>query len=51
MRDIPRFVKLMERGILDAKSMISKIYRFEDTRQAFQDCADRAIVLGVVSFT
>jgi S-(hydroxymethyl)glutathione dehydrogenase/alcohol dehydrogenase len=51
MRDIPRFVKLMERGILDGKSMISKIYRFEDTRQAFQDCADRAIVLGVVSFT
>jgi S-(hydroxymethyl)glutathione dehydrogenase/alcohol dehydrogenase len=51
MRDIPRFVKLMERGILDGKSMISKTYRFEDTRQAFQDCADRTIVLGVVSFS
>ena len=48
MRDIPRFARLMERGILDGKSMISKTYGLEVTRQAFQDCADRTIITGVV---
>jgi S-(hydroxymethyl)glutathione dehydrogenase / alcohol dehydrogenase len=51
MRDLPRFVKLMEKGVLDAKSMITKTYRIEDTRQAIQDCADRTIIAGVVLYT
>lgn len=51
MRDIPRFVRLMERGILDAKSMISKTYRIEDTRQAVQDCADRTVMTAVVLYS
>jgi Zn-dependent alcohol dehydrogenase len=36
MRDIPRFVKLIEKGKIDAKSMITRTYRIEDTRQAVQ---------------
>jgi S-(hydroxymethyl)glutathione dehydrogenase / alcohol dehydrogenase len=51
MRDIPRFVRLMERGILDGKSMISKTYGIDETRQALQDCADRTIMLGVIEYT
>jgi Zn-dependent alcohol dehydrogenase len=51
MRDLPRFVKLMEKGVLDAKSMITRTYRMEDTRQAIQDCADRTIMVGVVLYS
>ena len=51
MRDLPRFVKLMERGILDGKSMITKTYRIEETRQAIQDCADRTVMIGVVLYS
>jgi S-(hydroxymethyl)glutathione dehydrogenase / alcohol dehydrogenase len=51
MRDLPRFVRLMEKGVLDAKSMITRTYSIEETRQAIQDCADRTIMVGVVLYT
>jgi S-(hydroxymethyl)glutathione dehydrogenase/alcohol dehydrogenase len=51
MRDIPRYVKLIEKGSLDAKSMISRRYGFEDSRQAIQDTADRTIITGVIELT
>ena len=41
----------MERGLLDARSMITKTYRIDETRQAIQDCADRTIIAGVVLYT
>src|SRR5688572_32009636 len=50
MRDIPRFVKLIEKGKIDAKSMITRTYRIEESRQAVQDCADRTIMVGVVLY-
>jgi S-(hydroxymethyl)glutathione dehydrogenase/alcohol dehydrogenase len=50
MRDIPRFVKLIERGRLDAKSMITKTYRLADGRQSVQDVADRSVITGVILF-
>jgi S-(hydroxymethyl)glutathione dehydrogenase/alcohol dehydrogenase len=51
MRDIPRYVKLMEKGHLDAKSMITKTYGVSDMRQAVQDTADRTIITGVIQFS
>jgi S-(hydroxymethyl)glutathione dehydrogenase/alcohol dehydrogenase len=50
MRDIPRFVKLMERGRLDARSMVTKTYRLAEARQAVQDVADRTVITGVILF-
>jgi S-(hydroxymethyl)glutathione dehydrogenase/alcohol dehydrogenase len=50
MRDIPRFVKLIEAGRIDAKSMITKTYRIEETRQAIQDVADRTVMTAVVLY-
>ena len=50
MRDIPRFVKLIEKGKIDATSMITRTYRIEDSRQAVQDCADRTIMVGVIEY-
>jgi S-(hydroxymethyl)glutathione dehydrogenase/alcohol dehydrogenase len=51
MRDIPRYVKLIERGKLDAKSMITKRYTLDQARQAVQDTADRTIIIGVIEFS
>jgi S-(hydroxymethyl)glutathione dehydrogenase / alcohol dehydrogenase len=50
MRDIPRYVKLIEKGKLDAKSMITKRYTLQTSRQAVQDTADRTIITGVIEF-
>jgi S-(hydroxymethyl)glutathione dehydrogenase/alcohol dehydrogenase len=50
LRDIPRFVKLIERGKIDAKSMITRTYSVTQMREAIQDCADRTIIAGAVLF-
>jgi S-(hydroxymethyl)glutathione dehydrogenase/alcohol dehydrogenase len=51
MRDIPRYVKLIERGVIDAASVITRRYTLADARQSVQDTADRTIITGVVEFT
>jgi S-(hydroxymethyl)glutathione dehydrogenase/alcohol dehydrogenase len=51
MRDIPRYVKLIEKGIIDARSVITKRYTLDQSRQAVQDTADRTIITGVIEFT
>lgn len=48
LRDIPRFVKLIETGRLDADSMITRTYGLGEARQAIQDTADRTIITGVI---
>ena len=50
MRDIPRYVKLIEKGVLDAKSVITRRYTLDQSRQAIQDTADRTIITGVIEF-
>jgi S-(hydroxymethyl)glutathione dehydrogenase/alcohol dehydrogenase len=50
MRDIPRFVKLIEKGRLDAASMITRTYTVDQMRQSLQDCGDRTIIAGAVLF-
>ena len=50
MRDIPRYVKLIEKGAIDTKSLITKRYTLADSRQAVQDTADRTIITGVIEF-
>jgi S-(hydroxymethyl)glutathione dehydrogenase/alcohol dehydrogenase len=51
MRDIPRFVKLIEKGLINARAMISKRYALVDAKQAYQDTADRTIITGVIEFS
>ena len=51
MRDIPRYVKLIEKGKIDAKSLITKRYSLDQGRQAIQDTADRTIITGVIEFS
>jgi S-(hydroxymethyl)glutathione dehydrogenase/alcohol dehydrogenase len=51
MRDIPRYVKLVEKGKIDAKSVITKTYTLDQSVQAIQDTADRTIITGVIEFS
>jgi Zn-dependent alcohol dehydrogenase len=51
MRDMPRYVRLIERGVLDIKSMITATYPLERTREAVQAVADRTVVGAVITFS
>jgi hypothetical protein len=44
-------VKLIERGVIDATSIITRRYTLADSRQAVQDTGDRTIITGVIEFT
>jgi S-(hydroxymethyl)glutathione dehydrogenase/alcohol dehydrogenase len=50
MRDLPRFVRLLERGLYQAKPMVTRTYALTETRQAFEDIGRRTVVAGVVTF-
>lgn len=48
MRDLPRYVRLIERGLYDAKSLITTRYSLADGMQAYQDVADRTTVTAMI---
>jgi len=50
MRDIPRYVKLIEKGKIDATSVITKKYTLDEGRQAIQETGERTIITGVIEF-
>ena len=50
LRDIPRYLKLIEKGVIDTKAMITRTYPIERTREAVQDVADRAVLGAVITF-
>lgn len=48
MRDIPRYVRLIERGLYDAKSLITTRYSLEKAMDAYHDVADRTTVTAMI---
>jgi len=51
LRDLPRYVKLIEKGTLDAKSMVTATYPLDRAMEAVQAVADRTVLGAVVTFT
>jgi Zn-dependent alcohol dehydrogenase len=51
LRDIPRFVTLMEKGVIDMKPIVTATYPLERTREAVQAVADRITVAAVITFS
>jgi S-(hydroxymethyl)glutathione dehydrogenase/alcohol dehydrogenase len=51
LRDIPRFVKFIERGQFDAKALVSSTYPLEQLPSAYQQTADRLGVSAAIKFT
>jgi S-(hydroxymethyl)glutathione dehydrogenase/alcohol dehydrogenase len=50
LRDLPRYVKLIEKGVIDTKSMITARYPLERAREAVQAVADRTTLGAVITF-
>jgi S-(hydroxymethyl)glutathione dehydrogenase/alcohol dehydrogenase len=48
MRDLPRYVRLIERGLYDAKSLITTRYPLEKAMDAYHDVADRTTVTAMI---
>lgn len=51
MRDVPRYVKLIEKGTLDVKSIVTATYPLDRAMEAVQAVADRTQVGAVVTFS
>ncbi len=49
--DVPRFVKLVDMGLFDAKSLVTATYTLDRTREAFQAVGDRSTTCAVVVFS
>jgi S-(hydroxymethyl)glutathione dehydrogenase/alcohol dehydrogenase len=50
MRDLPRYVRLIERGLFDAASLVTSTYPIERSTESFQAVADRTTIGSVVVF-
>ena len=50
MRDLPRYVRLIERGLFDAKALVTATYPLSRTREAVQAIADRTTIAPAVTF-
>ncbi len=51
LRDLPRFVRLIERGAFDAKSMIGQVFRPDRMKEAVEACGNRSFITTVIDFT
>jgi S-(hydroxymethyl)glutathione dehydrogenase/alcohol dehydrogenase len=51
LRDLPRFVRLVENGLFDAKSMVGQVFRGDKMKEALQIAADRSSITSVIDFT
>jgi len=49
-RDMPRYARLIEAGLFDAKSMVTSVLPFDRVREAFQLAADRTTVSSIITF-
>ncbi len=49
LRDVRRNIKLIEKGLFDAKSMISAVYPLDKVRDAHQAVVDRTVISALVS--
>jgi Zn-dependent alcohol dehydrogenase len=51
LRDLPKFVRLVEQGLYDASSMIGRVFTTDQMREAQQTAADRTAITAVIDFT
>ncbi len=51
LKDLPRFVRLIENGSFDAKAMIGRVFRGDRMKEALQVAADRSAITSIIEFT
>ena len=50
LRDLPRYVRLLEAGSFNGEALLGQTYSIDDAREAFQAVADRRVISAVVTF-
>jgi len=50
LRDLPKFVRLIERGQFDAKAMVGQVFGPDRMKDALQVAADRSAITSVINF-
>ena len=50
MRDLPRYVRLIEEGLFDAAALVGRTYTLDEARDAFEAVAARTVLSAVVVF-
>jgi Zn-dependent alcohol dehydrogenase len=50
LRDLPKFVRLIEQGQFDAKSMVGRVFGPDKMKEALQVAADRSAITSVIEF-
>jgi len=51
LRDLPKFVRLIESGMFDAKSLVGKTFGPTQMKDALQVAADRSSIASVINFS
>ncbi|MEQ1760577.1 MAG: alcohol dehydrogenase catalytic domain-containing protein [Vicinamibacterales bacterium] len=51
LRDLPRFVRLVEKGLFDATSLVGQTFRSDKMKEALQVAADRSAITSMIEFT
>jgi S-(hydroxymethyl)glutathione dehydrogenase/alcohol dehydrogenase len=51
MRDLPRFVRLLERGLFDLKPLVTSTWKLDQIKDALQVLSDRTEMCPVVLFS
>ena len=51
MRDVPAYVKLIEHGQYDAKSLVTATFPLDKVREAYEAVINRSTVTAVLTFT
>jgi hypothetical protein len=51
LKDLPRFVRLIENELFDAKSMLGPSFRSDKMQDALQVAADRSAITSMIDFT
>ena len=50
LRDPPKFVRLIERGQFDGKSMVGQVSGSDRMKEALQVAADRSAITSAINF-
>ncbi len=50
LRDLPRFTRLVENGLFDAKSLVGPSFRSDKMKEALQVAADRSAITSMIDF-
>jgi S-(hydroxymethyl)glutathione dehydrogenase / alcohol dehydrogenase len=48
LRDVPKFVRLLEQGRIDAAPIVSRTWRLEEINEAFTAAQERTLLTGVI---